>query len=64
MQFNQDQIPLSGLQSQNLVKEFDVDDWLALAISHKYNLFFNHIVFLMFQPLVYQMICWYGELMY
>jgi hypothetical protein len=39
-QFSQDETPLSDLQSQNLAKEFDVDDLLAFAISHKYNLFF------------------------
>jgi hypothetical protein len=32
---------------------------LAFAISHRYNLFFNHIVFLMFQP---QCIKWYVDM--
>ncbi len=58
-QFVQDQTPLNALQLGKLAKEFDVDDLLAFAISHRYNLFFNHIVFLMFQP---QCIKWYVDM--
>jgi hypothetical protein len=51
-----DQTLLNDIQSPNLVKEFNAHDLSTFAISHMYNIFFIHVVLLMFQT-VYQKIC-------
>jgi hypothetical protein len=51
-----DQTPLNDIQSPTLVKEFNAHDLLTFSIFHMYNIFFIHVVLIMFQ-IVYQTIC-------